>query len=213
MKIILILSDKLNFAKSVMCNANTFLILQQKEKEASIINPTVNEKTNANYHFYASTHPSSTETIHKLFGKQDITIEPLLDEIVFSSTINKEMSYASYIKEAKKALKKNDSSINDNCLEFLRKLESLDEDAVVVTHPFILDYLINTMKKSGYLIEKPRLLGIQPLDRIRASKKNMHCGGCKHNCLLTSPKCDIGKDKAEIRGIEIKNKDSISSRF
>ena len=213
MKIILILSDKLNFDRSVMCNANTFLILQQKEKEASIINPTIANKTNAKYNFYASSHTSATETIHKLFGKQNITIEPLLDEIIFSPTINKEMSYASYIKEAKKSLKKDDSSIKNNCLEFLNKLESLDEDAVLVTHPFILDYLINTMKKSGYLIEKPRLLGIQPLDRIRASKKDLHCGGCKHNCLLTSPKCDIGKDKAELRGIKIENKDSISSRF
>lgn len=215
MKIIIILTDKINFDKSQLCNSDNFLDFQKKEKEASIINPIIANKTNAKYHFYASRHKSSTETIHKLFGEQDITIEPLLDEVVFSSPIDKEASYASYIKEAKKKWKRNDSynSTKDECEELLKKLEELDEDAVIVSHECKIDTLISIMKKHGYLIEKPRLIGIQPLDRIRASKKSMHCGGCKHNCLLTNPKCDIGRDKARIRGIEIADKNNIASRF
>ena len=213
MKIILILTDKLDFDRSVKCDANTFLELQKKEKEASIINPNISEKTNAKYHFYASLHPSSTETIYKLFGKQDITVDTSLDEVVFSPTINKEMSYASYLKEAKKLWKKDNDAQKEKCEELLKKLESLNEDVVIVSHECLLEVLISVMKKNGYLIEKPRLLGIQPLDRIRASKKNLHCGGCKHNCLLSNPKCDIGKERAVLRGIEIKNKDNISSRF
>ena len=216
MKIILILSDKLDFDKSEICNSDSFSTLQQKQKETSIINKTVGEKTNAKYHFYASTHPSSLETIQKLFGKQNITIEPLLDEIKFSASSNKEASYESYIKEAVKRWKKSETlqkEVTAECESLIDQLEELDEDTVLVTHLYKMETLLSTLKKRKYLIEKPRLFGIQPLDRIRASKKNMHCGGCKHNCLLTNPKCDIGKDKAKIRGIKIDESANIASRL
>ena len=216
MKIILVLSDKLDFDESELCNSDSFSNLQQKQKEASIANKTINEKTNAKYHFYASSHPSSLETIQKLFGKQDITIEPLLDEIQFSASSNKEASYENYIKEAVKSFKKCEAlqkEVTTDCEKLIDQLEKLDEDAVLVTHLYKMEILLSTLKKRKYLIEKPRLFGVKPLDRIRASKKNMHCGGCKHNCLLTNPKCDIGRDKAEIRGIKIDENANIASRL
>ncbi len=216
MKIILILSDILNFDYNQLCNSHNFLILQKEEKEANIINPIIGDNIKAKYTFYSSNLVSSQETINKLFGKQNIIIEPLLDEIVFDALIDKDLTYDNYKKEVIKLWKKNNDSLqiaNNQCEDLLKKLEEKDEDAVVVSHPIRIDILINIMKKNGYLIEKPRLFGIKPLDRIRASKKNLHCGNCKYNCLLTHPRCDIGRDKANIRGIEIKDTDHIASRF
>ena len=44
-------------------------------------------------------------------------------------------------------------------------------------------------------------LAPKPLERVRATKKILHCGGCHHNCLLSEAKCHIGREKARERGI------------
>ena len=141
MKIILILSDKLDFNESGICNPDSFVAIQEKEKEASIIDRTVSEKTKANYRYFASSHPSSSETIQKLFGIQEITIEPLLDEVIFTSTLTNEASYATYMKEAIKNWKKNEKNqketFNDTkekCELLIKKLEDLNEYVVLVSH-------------------------------------------------------------------------------
>ncbi len=40
------------------------------------------------------------------------------------------------------------------------------------------------------------LIRCRPWERILITRRDMHCGGCGHNCLLSNPGCGIGRDKA-----------------
>ena len=54
------------------------------------------------------------------------------------------------------------------------------------------------LRTRGYLLEGGSLVP-RPMERVRATKRSLHCGGCAHNCLLSEAKCEKGRNKA--RGI------------
>lgn len=78
-------------------------------------------------------------------------------------------------------------------------IEQGNADAVVISHEFFLYSLKGEFEKRGYVIERSEMFRIKNWERIRASKRDMHCGGCSHNCLLTSPGCDVGRDAAKMK--------------
>lgn len=85
-------------------------------------------------------------------------------------------------------------------------LEADGRDCVLISHEFFLYTLKGALEKRGFLIERSSTGRIKNWERIRASKRTMHCGVCGHNCLLTNPGCDVGRDAAARQGIEIKSK-------
>ena len=58
--------------------------------------------------------------------------------------------------------------------------------------------LRSVLRTRGYLLEGGSLVP-RPMERVRATKRSLHCGGCAHNCLLSEAKCEKGRNKA--RGI------------
>ena len=84
---------------------------------------------------------------------------------------------------------------------FLHMLENEGKDCIIVGHGFFLNVFLWKCARSGYRITRGSLLRIDHLERIRIASRNMHCGGCAADCLLTSPKCQTGKEKAAKRGI------------
>ncbi|MBR2067098.1 MAG: hypothetical protein IJ875_02405 [Solobacterium sp.] len=201
MKLILIEQDKVVFQTEQKCDKYNFPTLFNEYRMAHIQNPTIENKTNAAYRFYISSDTASLETLYKLFGKQNYIEIDCLKEADLSALDGK--SFHDIYQKAKKKWKRN-IPLNDKqeVRLFLNELEKNDEDSVLITTETKIHLLISLLKEMGYLIEKPRLFGSKPLDRIRATKKHMHCGNCQHNCLLTKPKCDIGRDKARMRGIK-----------
>lgn len=83
-------------------------------------------------------------------------------------------------------------------------LEADGRDSVLITHEFFLYTLKGVLEKRGFLIERSSTGRIKNWERIRASKRSMHCGVCGHNCLLTNPGCNVGRDAAARQGITIK---------
>ena len=83
--------------------------------------------------------------------------------------------------------------------ETVKRLEERNQDCVLVTHGLFLRTLLREFRRKGYCITSSRLFGSKPLDRFRAAKWSDHCGGCQHNCLLSNPGCQIGRDKAKRR--------------
>ncbi|MBO5555722.1 MAG: hypothetical protein J5927_00915, partial [Oscillospiraceae bacterium] len=78
----------------------------------------------------------------------------------------------------------------------IQKLESAGQDCVLVTHPAFLALLLDRLRIHGYCSQRSGIGRLKPLERILCSKRDIHCGGCGHNCLLANPGCAIGKDKA-----------------
>ena len=84
--------------------------------------------------------------------------------------------------------------------EFADLLEKEDRDCIVITRGLAMRALTAVLRRRGYVVEGGRLIHA-PLDRLRAARQILHCGGCNHNCLLTSPRCDVGRNKAKERKI------------
>ena len=135
--------------------------------------PLSGKTASAAYTFYGSPRPEALKTLRQEFGEAELQIAEALNE--------------------------GGPEDSASLICFLDEVETRDADCVLISHPEKIKLLLSLLRKRGYLIEKPRLFGIRPLDRIRASKKSLHCGGCQHNCLLSEAKCHIGQDKNHLR--------------
>ena len=75
-------------------------------------------------------------------------------------------------------------------------LLSQEKTCIVFSPPVFLPFLLRALERRGCNIRRSGSGPIQPGERIRVTEKKDHCGGCQHNCLLSSPGCGVGKDKA-----------------
>ena len=69
-------------------------------------------------------------------------------------------------------------------------------NCVVVAPPNMLNFLLRALEKRRCVIRRAQSGAVQPGEHIRVTERSDHCGGCQHNCLLSSPGCGVGKDKA-----------------
>ena len=76
-----------------------------------------------------------------------------------------------------------------------------DRDCILFSHPGQLPLLMDALRRRGYCFNRTNLGAIRPPERILATERGAHCGGCSHNCLLSAPGCGVGRDKAERAGI------------
>ena len=79
--------------------------------------------------------------------------------------------------------------------QFADLVERDGRDCVVISRGLTMRALKQVLRRRGYCLEGGDLLP-KPLERVRASKNSLHCGGCAHNCLLSEAKCQTGKNKA-----------------
>lgn len=83
--------------------------------------------------------------------------------------------------------------------KLLDLLESRNQDCILISHPIFIKVLLNCLSARGYCITRSNLFRIAPMERIAITKRDMHCGGCGHNCLLSNPGCGVGRDAAKRR--------------
>ena len=76
------------------------------------------------------------------------------------------------------------------------KLEKTGEDSILISHPAMIAALVDALRIRGYCVQRTGLGRIKPFEQMLLSKRDEHCGGCQHNCLLSNPGCNIGRDKA-----------------
>ena len=81
----------------------------------------------------------------------------------------------------------------------LDRLEAAGRDCVLVTPPSFAAVLIDRLRLRGCVATRSGLLRLRPLERILVTRRDAHCGGCRHNCLLSDPGCGVGRDKAARR--------------
>ena len=81
------------------------------------------------------------------------------------------------------------------------ELEEKGDDCCLVTDAGFLPFLLDAFRRRGCSMARSGIGRFRPWERIQITKRESHCGGCAHNCLLSNPGCGVGKDKARrLRG-------------
>lgn len=157
-------------------------IILIRQAEAGGIPADTSKGNAAAYAIYISTACASRETAEALFTfSAPPTETALLDDVPQSGSGLR--GWLDMRREAK-----------HRSGQFLDMLESKGRDSIVICGRQAMSALMNRLRAKGYLLEGGGLLP-RPLERVRATKRFLHCGGCAHNCLLSEAKCQKGQNK------------------
>ena len=139
----------------------------------------------AAYRVYTGTAPAGRETADALFILSAPPVETrLLDDVPGEAGLRGRLSAR---REARR-----------RAGELLDTLEKEEFDSVVICGGGAMSALRSVLRVRGFTLEGGGLVS-RPLERVRATKRSLHCGGCARNCLLSEARCEKGKNKA--RGI------------
>lgn len=159
---------------------------------------------------YVSTLKRTKETAHLLLGDREVTVTPLLDEVPLRSFRDTGKSYPLHVWNATGRLqwflgngrqKETRRETKERAGRLIRMLMEKDEDCILISHGWFMQVLLRELESAGFVAKRGSLIHIAPLERIVFTKKALHCGNCMHNCLLTNPGCEIGKEKALAKGL------------
>ncbi len=80
--------------------------------------------------------------------------------------------------------------------KLMARLEEAEKDCVLVADCLLTEELLDRARVRGYTMARTGIFRYRPWERILLTKRDLHCGGCQHNCLLSAPGCGVGRDKA-----------------
>ena len=210
MKILLIQQADTGMEWEPRYDAASFELAVERERGLGASHADVRRGDASFYRVYTGTAPAAGETAEMLFDLSEPVIKtPLLDDVplrAFRDT-GKPCSLRVWRTMARAQWffgnpRQTESRTGTLCraYEFLDLLEAEDRDCIVISRGLTMGALKTALRRRGYCLEggglRPR-----PLDRVRATKRTLHCGGCGHNCLLTAPKCQRGRDRAAEWGV------------
>ena len=152
---------------------------------------------------YISRHAAARETSERLIPGAAAETEPLLDEIPLKCAQSgrklplwlwrvlvwiRGLFGLALGESGRESRKKADALID--------RLEKTGADCILVSHPRRIAALCDALRVRGYCVQRTGLGRIKPFEQLLLSRRDEHCGGCAHNCLLSNPGCNIGRDKA-----------------
>ena len=78
----------------------------------------------------------------------------------------------------------------------LTRLLEEEKDCTLIADCLLAEELMDAARRLGCARARTGIFRCRPWERILITRRDMHCGGCGHNCLLSNPGCGIGRDKA-----------------
>lgn len=162
---------------------------------------------------YISSLPRTRATANGLFGERELIETPLLNEVPNHAAIETGLKLPKWLWVAGGRVQwymnsprqwETRKMTKERAEKLVKMLLEKNEDCVLVTHEFYLYTLKSVLEKHGFVIRRSSTGRIKNLERIRATKRDDHCGFCNHNCILSNPGCDIGRDKARMQGYTVK---------
>ncbi|MBR1690499.1 MAG: histidine phosphatase family protein [Oscillibacter sp.] len=153
---------------------------------------------------YVSSAPAAAQTAMALFGRADVTVTPLLDEIPARSFADRAPRLPLWLWDGAARLQwyGNSARQPEGRRETCRRartlwslLEERGQDCILITHPRFLRVLLDQADRRTYEIRGGQW-PLAPLEKIAVVPAVPHCGNCGHNCPLSRPGCDIGREKA-----------------
>ncbi len=205
MKIILIRQAEPDMKWEKSYDAAGFAYAVETARNQGMAAAPVRRSDAAAYRVYTGTSRAVAETAELLFEHAEPPVKtPLLDDVQlrpYRDTDKKSPLWQWRTLGAVQWLFGSDRQAEsgkealERLRSFVNRLESEDRDCIVICGGLALAMLKMILRFRGYCLEGGELVP-KPLDRIRATKQSLHCGGCHHNCLLSAPKCQIGQNKA-----------------
>ena len=184
--------------------------------EADIIPIEHPQETGDYTRIYVSTLKRTMQTARQLFPSfppSMITRTKLLDEVPLQSFCRTEKKYPRWTYDVfgrlqwglGKNQKESRAETRRRADQLIERLEKEDENAILITHGFFMSVLIRRFRRrKRYEIYRSGTFVIAPLEKVKITDRQPHCGGCSHNCLLEKAGCLIGQDKARRAGIRQK---------
>ena len=158
---------------------------------------------------YVSSGKGTVQTAELLFNDADIIEEPLLEEVPQRSYKDTEKELPLWRWQFMASMQRflgnsrqpeSRAQAKARAKKLLDLMESRNQDCILISHPNFIRVLLDCLGSRGYHINRQNLFRIAPLERIAITKRDMHCGGCGHNCLLSNPGCGVGRDAARRKG-------------
>lgn len=150
----------------------------------------------------------AADTAEKLLLPCVPVVSPLLNEIPVVPFTDTEKLYSveTWLHKAATQRKHHDPRQPESREAVIARADELirgteGQACIFVTYPLFLSELLDRLRIHNYVIQRTGVIRIQPLERFFISRKEEHCGGCQHNCFLSSPGCGIGRDKAIRAGV------------
>lgn len=205
MKIILIRQAEPDMKWEKSCGAADFARANETARDQSASAAPVRRSDAAAYRVYTGTSKAAVETAELLFELAEPPVTtPSLDDVrlrPYRNTDKKSplwqwrtMGTIQWVFGSDRQAESGRETLA-RLRSFVDRLEAADQDCIVICGGLTLAMLKWVLRFRGYCLEGGELVP-KPLDRIRATKQSLHCGGCHHNCLLSAPKCQIGQNKA-----------------
>ena len=204
MKMVLIRHGKVDMTWEKSYTAEGFNRANQLYDTSPLVPVNVKPLNGDGYRLYVSGLQRTHDTAKLFFGDKEKTVTELANEV--PNRAFKESGTAPtwlwkavgrtkwYLSLNGAAEKRRDTK--KRAEELVRLLVERDEDCILVAHELFLYVFTDVLRKHGFVVERSQQFRIKNLERIRATKKDDHCGFCSHNCMLSNPGCDIGREKA-----------------
>ena len=210
MKIILIEQARTRMRWEARYDSAGFERALVEERDCSAAESDVRRADASAYRVYTGTSRASRQTAELLF-ELPVPAEatPLLDDVPISAFRQTEKPLPLWLWKAMAEVQwrsgggrqtEAKADTERRVGQLADRLEAEEKDCILICRGLTMTALKAVLRRRGFLIEGGGLIS-RPLDRVRATKRSLHCGGCNHNCLLSEAKCDIGRAKAKAQGI------------
>ncbi len=143
---------------------------------------------------YCSPRLSARETAQRLVTDAECEIEELLDELPFPADGARVMP--PWYWRLRRGFGADRAEGRRRAGALVERLEKEGRDCVLISHPAMIAALADALRPLGYCVQRTGMGAIKPFEQMLLSRRDEHCGGCQHNCLLSNPGCSIGRDKA-----------------
>lgn len=210
MKIVLIECAETDVRSDLQCDSAGFALACEQERIAGIAPVSATRHDASGYKIYTGTSRAAMETAEALFSfEQTPECTPLLDDVPVYAFRETKKQYPLWLWRAMGSLRwrmgigrqpEARIAVKQRAGELIDLVERSGRDCVLIARGVFLKTLRDVLYRRGYCIEGGGVR-IKPLDRIRATKQTLHCGGCIHNCMLDDPGCGIGMLKAKEKKI------------
>lgn len=206
MKILIVCSGKPDMTWEKKYNSANYDEAIRHAQDCDIKSVESNQVGAGDRPIYVSTVKCALQTARLLFTDAEIVVEELLNEVpqrAYKDTEKKlplrqwqfMAGWQRFLGKSRQPETK--AQIKARAEKLIHLLEERGQDCILVSHPLFLKVLLNRLRAHGYCVTRGGSFRIAPMERILITRWDMHCGGCGHNCLLTSPGCGVGRDAAK----------------
>lgn len=174
------------------CTPEEYRALRERALGGGVENNRVRRVSANGRRVFCSPRLSARETAQMIVTDAEAELEDLLDELLLPPDRNGR-SLPLWLcrlctRDRDEGRRRADALIG--------RLEKEGEDCILISHPAMISALIDGLRVRGYCVQRTGIGRVKPFEQMLLSRRDEHCGGCRHNCLLSNPGCNIGRDKA-----------------